>query len=533
MRKFLLLLAALVAWPTAAPAADPGPTVELRIKAIKDLLPLASYFGGIVGQEEQAEQGAKFVEAMAGKKGVIEGIDINRPMGVYAAMTPAVIDSPIVAMVPVGDETAFLNLLRGKLNLAPTKGDDEVYAVAVPMFPPKVYFTFHKGYACIAVHNKDALSAKNLPDPKAFFAKEEAAVLALTVHLDRVPEDVRKPFLGQFELAMADAKTKPTKSPAEKAGRDLAIDAGLDTVNTLLKEGAAASLRLTVDPKADEIGLDFSLTARDGTDLRSTLASVAKRKAVAPLATAKDAVLSIAANLKVPDAYKKKYEDAVDLMIADALENAKGNDREGAKRFFDAVEPTLKSGLLQLGVAFTAPSADKHELIAAVRMTGGKEIEKLAKEFAPFIPENVVKVKFDADKAGETPLHEITPPADDKVEKLFGKSAAVWLTTADDLFVVGFADDKAAVKKLAQATPAVTPLVSFEASLSRLMPLVDDKLTPDQVKGVVKEAFGDVKPAGNDTVKLLVTAGDKLTVGLTAKGRALKLLAMMDKKKKE
>lgn len=530
MRKLLLLLAALVAWPAAVPAAD-GPTVELRVKAIKDLLPLAPYFGGLVGQEEQAEQGAKFVEAMAGKKGVIEGIDITRPIGLYAAMTPAVIDSPVVAMVPAGDETAFVNLLRGKLNLSPTKGDDDVYAVAVPNFPPKVYFTFHKGYACVAVHNKDALTAKNLPDPKAFFAKEESAVLALTVHLDRVPEDVRKTFLGQFELKMADAKAQPAKSPAEKAGRDLAIDAGLDTVNTLLKDGAAASLRLTVDPKADDIGLDFSLTGRDGTDLRSTLSAAAKRKAVAPLATAKGAVLSVAANLKVPDAYKKRFDDAVDLMVADALENAKGNDREGAKRFFDAIEPTLKAGLVQLGVALTAPAAGKHELLAAVRMAGGKEIEKLAKEFAPFIPENVVKIKFDADKAGEAPLHEITPPADEKVERLFGKSAAVWLTTADDLFVVGLAADSAAVKKLAQAAPAATPLVSAEVSLARLVPLVEDKRTPDEVRTLVKEAFGDVKPAGNDTVKLLVSGGDKLTINLTAKGRALKLVALLGKKK--
>ncbi|QEL15989.1 hypothetical protein [Limnoglobus roseus] len=535
MRKlFLLLAAALFAAPSPAKADDPtGPTVEVRIQAIKDMLPLASYIGDLVGQGEPAEQGVNLVKALAGKKGVIEGVDITRPIGAYAVMTPAVIDSPIVVMVPVGDEAAFLNLLRGKLSLNPEKGDDDVYAVDVPNVPPKVYFRFHKDYVCVAVHNKKSLDPKTLPNPKEFFAKEDAAVLSVAVHLDRVPADVRKTVLGQMELKFADEKGKPAKSPAEEKARALALDAALSGFTAVSTEGRTATLRLTLDPKADDIGLALTLTGKDGSDLKSLFSAAATRTAVAPLAAAKDAVLSFAANLQVPEKFQKRFADAIDLAIGESLENAKGNDREGAKRFFDAIEPTLKSGVVQFGASLTSSAADKFELLGAVRMTGGKEIEKLAREFAPHIPENQAKVKFDVEKAGSTPLHEVVPTLEEKAEKLFGKNSSVWLTTADDLFVAGFGSNSAAVKKVAQASPAAVPIFSFEASLARLLPVVEEKLKPEQVRSLVKEVFDDVKPAGNDTVKFAVTGGEKLSVSLTAKGKALKLLALLDKRKKE
>lgn len=234
----------------------------------------------------------------------------------------------------------------------------------------------------------------------------------------------------------------------------------------------------------------------------------------------------------MPEKFQKRFADAVDLALGEALENAKGNDREGLKRFLDAIEPTLKSGVVQLGGSLTA-DGDKHAVLGAVRMTGGKDIEKLAKEFAPFIPENQAKVKFDVAKAGDTPVHQIVPPLEPKAEKLFGKDSSVWLATADDLFVAGFGGDSAAVKKVAQASAASSPIFAFEAGVGRLMPVVEDKLKPDQVKALVKDAFADVTVAGNDAVKFLVTGGEKLTVSLSAKGRALKLMALIDKKKKE
>jgi hypothetical protein len=530
MRKLLFLFAVtLFAWN---PVAAAEPTVELRIKAIKDLLPLAEYLGDLGGQAEQAEQGAKFVEAMAGKKGVIEGIDITKPIGFYATMTPAVIDSPMVVLVPVGDEKAFLNLLTGKLNLAPEKGENDIYSVNVPSVPPKVYFKFHKGYVCITVHNKAALEGDAILDPKDFFAKPESAILALTVHLGRIPAEVRKTVLGQIDLKLADEKAKPSNTPAEGKAKAIAFDATYGGIAALLNEGKSASLKLNIDPKTDDIGLSFSLDGKDGTDLRSLLSSAATRKSVAPLAATKDAILSLAINLQVPEGMKKKYGELIDLLIAEGLENAKGNDRDGVKKVFEALEPSMKSGIFELGAAFVPTADGKHELLTAIRVASGKGIESLAKEFAPFIPEGQAKIKFDVEKVGSASLHEIVPPSNEMAEKLFGKSS-IWLTTADDLFVVGYAPSAGAAKKLAASPAGPSPIVAFEASVARLMPLAEPNTKPEIFKVLSQEVFADGKPAGKDTIKLMVTGGEALKVDFTIKGRAVKYLALLQKKKGE
>ncbi len=531
MKKcFSLLAGTLMMWCCVGmiPAAEP--TIELRVKAVKDLLPLAPYLADFAGQAEQAEQGVKFVEAMAGKKGIIEGIDITKPIGLYASMTPNVIDSPIVAFVPVGDETAFLNLLKGKINLSPEKGDGDIYSLNIPGVPPTVYFKFFNGYACVAVHNKSALSEDQLLDPTKFFEKKEDAVLALSVHFNRIPADVRKTFLGQLELKLADEKAKPAGSPAEEKAKAFVMDGMLNGIKKLMDEGKTASLKLQIDPKTDDIGLEFDLNATSGTDLNALLNSAVTRKSVAPLAAVKDAIVSVAVNVQVPETMKKNYGEIMDLVIAEALEKAQGNDRDVAKRFFEALEPTMKAGVFQLGLSLSAAGKDQHEFLMALKVASGKEIEKLAKEFAPFIPEGQAKVNFDVEKLGSALLHQVIPPANDQVEKLFGKSS-VWLTTSDDLIVAGLSPTSDSVKKVAAFAAAPAPIVSVSVSVAQLMPIVEPKTNPAIFKSLNQDVFQSETFAGKDTFTLTVTGGNQLTVRLSMKGKAAKYLALLQQKK--
>lgn len=529
--RSILIAAAILAFGIM-PIRAAEPTVEVKIKAIKDLLPLAEYLGDLGGVAEQADQGAKFIEAMAGKKGIIEGIDINKPIGFYASMTPAVVDSPMVVLIPIGDEKAFMNLLTGKLNINPEKEDDDVYSVTVPGVPPKVYFRFHKGYACATVLNKATLDAKNLIDPKDFFAKPETAIASVVVHVDRVPAEVRKTLLGQIELKLADEKAKAAKDPLEGKIRDFTIDGSLSSLAMLLNEGKTASLKLNIDPKTDDIGLEFALSGQTGSDLNSLLAAASRKKAIAPQAATRDAIVSASVNLQVPESFKKKYGELVDQIIAAGLDNAKGNDRDIAKKVLDAIEPSLKAGILEFGISLMPSSNGKHEILSALRVASGKGIESLAKELAPFIPADQVKIKFDVEKLGSATLHEIVPPANDETEKIFG-SSSLWLTTADDLLVLGFAPNSASAKKLAAAEPQNTPIFSFETSVTRLIPIVEPQTSPETIKVLIQEVYADGKPATKDTIKLTVNGGEQLSVGVSIKGRAAKFLALLQKKKQE
>src|SRR5579883_1328941 len=200
MRSAFVLTAAVILGAGPAAAKDEaGPAVEVRLKSVTDLLAYVEYVGRIAGQDEQAKQLTALVKAFTNEKG-LGGIDPDRPFGVYAMVTRNVVDSPVVAMIPVADEETILGLLRVQLSLDPKKGDDGVYEVKAPKIPAPVFFRFAKKYAFVTLREKKALSDAALIDPKTFFTASDPAVLSVAVHIDRVPADVRKAVFGQFEL---------------------------------------------------------------------------------------------------------------------------------------------------------------------------------------------------------------------------------------------------------------------------------------------------------------------------------------------
>jgi hypothetical protein len=531
MRKLVLLLSLLFFCNPTMHAADQAPTIEFKLQSVKEMLQLLPYLGDVVDQAEPAEQGAKFIEAMAGKKGIIEGLDITKPIGAYATMTPAVVDSPIVLLLPVGDEKAFLNLLSGKLGLNPEKGEDEIYSLVVPNVPPKFYFKFQNGYANVTIHNKGSLEARNLITPATFFAKPERSLMTMTIHLDRVPNDVRKTVLGQAELKFNDEKAKPEKSAFEGKLRALILDAILSSGSTLMTDGKTARLAFDIEPKTDDLSLSLSVMAKDGTELKNLFVESATRKSPVLIASGKNPVMAGVTNLKVPDSFKQRFSDVVDLAMGEFLEKAKGNDRDGAKLLLEAIEPTLKAGLLQFGIGVNAIADGKHELQAAVRVTSGLGIEKLAKTFAPFLPEDQGKVKFDVEKLNRASLHEILPTTDHRFESFFGKSS-FWLTTAEDLLVMGVANTSDQTKSIANATPNVTPVLGAEMSYTQVFQLTPNPLKPEIIQALTKELFPDGVVKGNDTIKLAVTTGEKLDASLKIKGKALHFTVKVQNKQR-
>ena len=75
---FLVLLAALTfGLTTTTRAADEpaGPALEIRLRAVNDLLTSFEYIGESVGKGDEVKQAAALVKAFAGPKGV-EGVDI-------------------------------------------------------------------------------------------------------------------------------------------------------------------------------------------------------------------------------------------------------------------------------------------------------------------------------------------------------------------------------------------------------------------------------------------------------------------------
>src|SRR5687767_3972820 len=110
MRNWIVAVAAVavVAAAPARAAAQPakvaGPTVEVKVRSINDLLDKAEYVGGLLGKEDVIVQVRELVKQLSAEGKGVEGVDPKRPFGAYATLTTDVVDSPVVVMIPIADQ---------------------------------------------------------------------------------------------------------------------------------------------------------------------------------------------------------------------------------------------------------------------------------------------------------------------------------------------------------------------------------------------------------------------------------------------
>ena len=525
MKRLLVLSVALVA-AAAAPAAEPAkPAIEFRMKAVVDLLPLVEYGGELAGQANTAEQVVAIIKMFADPKKGLEGLDLTKPVGGYVVVAENVADSPIVLMVPVADEEAFLGLLTGRANLNPKKEDDGSYSMEVPGFPASVHLRFANGYAYFGVRSAAGIAKDKLLSPKDFFAGKQDAVFAANVYPDRIPADLRKAAFGQLELQLNDGIT--ATDPTQKAVQTFLVDRAADMLKTVLTDGAKVSLAVTADPKTDDIAVELVLTPKTGTPLAKTLGGWADRPSrAASVATAvKDSAFAVAVNFGLPSETKTGLNKLLDTAVENLLANAKGNDKATAKLLLDALLPTGKAGELELGVAGIGPnSKGKFGGVAALRTTSGNEVVKIAKALSLAVPASAATLKFDIEKVGDGQRHAVSGPALAS-PKLAADS--VQLYTSDPLFAATLAADADGLKGMLAAKPAETPMLLAQASVVKVFRMTKE-VEADELTRMTDEAFGKPVRAGDDLIRLTVTGGADLRVKWNAKGRALAFLRVVN-----
>jgi hypothetical protein len=520
----------------AAAQKHAGPALEVRVRSVNDLLDKAEYIGEITDQGEVVRQVAALVRGLADEKRGIEGVDPTRPFGLYGSLTPNVIDSPVVLMVPIADEQAFLDLLTTRLGLDPKKGDDGVYQVALPDVPVPVFFRFAHRTAYIAPQTAEGIETDKLIAPKEFFAAPDDAVASARLHLDRLPADVKKTVLGQFELRVSDAKdrTDPGETPAQKKLRVWALDRLTEVVQLVLADGKELAVRLAVDPKSDALIAELTFSAKDGTELAKALRGLGGQSArAAALAGAKSPVAAVGVRLSLPEKAREDLAPVIDALITETLDNVQGAERQAFKIALGAVTPTLKSGELDAGLTVTV-EGDHLGLAAAVGVMEGDGIEKTVKLFGPFVPEDQAKFEFDVRKAGGLTLHRVVTSNPD-LKAAFG-TGTIWLGTSDRLLAASIEPDgksleAAATTRLEKGMTVRGP-VAAEVSVARLLAATEKGLPEETVKRLTGEAFPDGS-AGKDTANLTVEGGDALKIRFALKGKAVKLAVLIDQEKKK
>ena len=530
-RSWALAAAALAlsaVLPSAALAQKPTePTLEIRLRSVTDLLDKAEYIGKLVDKDEPVKQIRGLVQQLSeGGKG-LEGIDPKKPFGAYAILTQDVQSSPVIVMIPIADKDRFLGALKDRLQIEPMKAEGGTLKANVPLIN-EVFLRFANDYLYVGRSAAD-LAEKGLVSPKDYFSKDDGSVLSVNARFDRIPAEVKTFVLGQFEHQLQEGlkKNEGNKNEAEKKLEALLVDTVGGSAKMLAEDGKELSLKLFVDSKTDDLSFEIALTAKDGTPLAKSFSGLTGRTSqAAGIAAAKNPSAQIVTKAGLPEDLKKKLGPAIDGIVKNAIDNS--GDREATRRVLEPLAATAKAGNLDFAASFVPAAKGKHSVIAAVQITDAKELEKVLRDFSAAIPADAVDITFDVEKIGKFNLHKFdVKAADENFENIFG-TKIVWLAVSDDCVAVSVEADGALIKAGLKAKPAPAPVFQGEVALAKIVPLVEKNLKPDEVKALIKDAFGSADPAGQDTIGLSIDGGKQLTVKLKVKGKAFRLATMLD-----
>src|SRR5262249_1901244 len=144
-----------------------------------------------------------------------------------------------------------------------------------PLLPVPLYLAFANSYVYVS-HQPKALDAKQLIDAKVFFSKDDGAVASVVARVDRVPDQLKGVVAGQFELFLNQGRKKgPGGNPAEAKLKEFVFDAMAGGAKSLVDDAKEASIKVFIGPKSDDLSIEASLSAKDGTTLAKNIAGLA------------------------------------------------------------------------------------------------------------------------------------------------------------------------------------------------------------------------------------------------------------------
>jgi hypothetical protein len=527
VKMILAVAVAALALPLAV-RAEEAPTIVLKVKSLEGILADARYIAKLAGQEEALKQAEGVLGGFKGPDGLY-GIDVKRPIGLYATITAGLTDSSAVLLIPIANEKAFLEFLESpQLMLKPKKDDDGVYAIEnlpIPNLPVAVpgFFRFENKYMYFTAMEKGNIDKKKLLDPAKVLANI-SDIVSLQVNVAEIPDLLKQIALTQIENVITGLKEKKdaNEPPAVTKLKEQVLDFVNNQLKAVLNDGESLSLKFGVDAKKDDIALDFAFKAKAGTQLAKDMAAAGKAKTLfAGLATKNDAI-TVNGTVNIPEEIKKTLAPAIEAAIKQAVEEEKDQVKQALmKKAAESLMPTLKAGEIDAGFSMRGPDKDGHFTgVGGLKLKEGKGIEAFLRDVIKQVPEkDKAKITVDAASAGDVKIHKVT--ADDMGEdakKIFG-SDAIYFAIRDDalLFAMG-ADGLAAIKEAATVSAGESKAalnVVISVARAAAMDVKEQKAAK-----AAKDVFGS-DPKGADAITITATLTDSLNLKVNVKGKVI------------
>ncbi|MFO0881226.1 MAG: hypothetical protein U0840_28215 [Gemmataceae bacterium] len=529
--SILLALAGLLVLGLAPAQAQDAtkPSLLLRLKPLEELIGDLRFLVKEVGREEEAKQIESMLKARTSPQG-LEGVDVKKPIGLFAVLKPSLNSSEVALLLPIADEKTFLAFLE-QLNFKPEKDKDGLYTLQVENVPVPLLFRFANGYlyGMAKLNEKMTLPAKDkLPNPEKILA-EGSGLLSLTANVDQLPPQLRKLAISASAFTLGELKDQdlPAATPKQKAVWAALLDESATLVKSVLEDATAVQLKLDVDRKARDLTLGLTLASKPDSTLAKNFASLNPSSSVASGIGTRDSVMGGMVYLALPAAIKKAAVPAIEEAIAKATENLDPGARELLTPLIDSLKPSATAGKFDLGLDMRGPGKKgKYTLVLSAQLEKGLAIEKALKELVSKMPEDQTQaLKTDFAKEGDVNIHRVTQlKMDAQAKEMFG-TGALYFAARDDALIVTLGEDALpALKAAVKARPSIGTPLQLAISGSRLAKFMakDQKHAPE----AARKAFTD---PGSDQMRLTLSAGERLELKLSIRTAVLAFASYLDR----
>ena len=519
--------------PKKAPAAVKGPTLVVRIKSINDLISDGKYIAALAGQEDKAAQAEGFLNAMSGENG-LGGIDTKRPIGVYGSVSPDLVSSSGVILVPIADEKTLLDLLEN-YTINATKGNDDIYTVTAQTIPIPVpiYLRFANKYAYITAQNKNALAKNKLMDPESVLSTVRPTTVSARFHIDQIPDFVKEMALAQMELRMAEEQEKKVdgETKAQTELRKQLVKHVQDHAVRLLKEGGEVEFYFDVDRKANQLVTQFTVAGKPGSALAKGFADLAQSQSLFGGLAGDHAALNVLAHVALPEEIRKGFVQAIHEGLTKAMEKEKDEaHKEQAKKLMKALEPTAQAGELDAAVTLRRPTDAKNfTLVIGVKVKEGQGIQSALEDLIQNLPaHDREKIKLNAESAGDVKIHRIEAQKDfdAHARQMLGDNPMYLAIRPDAVLLAGGQGGLEALKTALTTSPKTAPQIQVEASVASLAPATarGDAKALEELKKAAEASFKDKEA---DKVRFTLEGGQTLKARFTMDGAVVKFISLV------
>jgi hypothetical protein len=511
---FPLLIVLFIPATVKAQAKAVPPTFVMRFNSLDSLAENVKFLAGLSGQKDAVRQ----IEGLFKTKGM-EGVDGKRPLGAYGKIGKELDDITGAVLIPISDERAFLDIIKGA-NLETIKGADGIYTVKAPL-GIDAYIRFANKYAYITALKQTALEDKNLLDPAKVLAGQPTAAFSLTIQLNQVPDTAKFLAASMAESVMQEVEKKdvPGETKAQRAFRAAALKECSKIIAAVLKDGGELNVAVDINKNSGDLAAHFSLAGMAGSEMAASIDALSKSPSMFGGLMKKDVVNSALGRIKLSDPLVKALGDLYDEFRGTALAHI--NDaavKQQAGAFFAALAPTLKTGDFD-GAYVVTENGKKLTAVTAIKVKDGAVVEKSVRDLVDAsskgLPPNLQdKIKLDMDAVGGVKIHKVELGAFDPNVKMFeqflGESNLYLAFRKDAMFLSVGKEGLQAIKAAIPTTPAAgTPLFVYEFDVARMVYLT----MPEQIE-LAKKYF----PTGQGgTLRISVEGGTSITARLATK----------------